>query len=126
MERRRDPLLPRGVFYRRFGRFAAAAFALAVVSLLIGMAGYRWIEGQSWPEAFVNSAMLLSAMGPMGELKTDAGRIFAGCYALYSGLVFLFIAGLLVTPVAHRLLHLFHSDPDEDDEDSDDKEEREA
>lgn len=116
MERRRERLLPRHVFYRRFGRFAAVAFALAVVSLLIGMAGYRWIEGQSWPEAFVNAAMLLSAMGPMGELKTDAGRIFAGCYALYSGLVFLFIAGLLVTPVAHRLLHLFHSDPEEDED----------
>lgn len=117
MERRRDRLLPRHVFYRRFGKFAGIAFALAVVSLAIGMAGYRWIEGQSWSEAFVNSAMLLAAMGPMGELKTVGGRIFAGCYAIYCGLVFLIIAGLLITPVAHRLLHLFHADPEEDGND---------
>lgn len=119
MERRRERLLPQHIFYRRLGKFAALAFLLAAVSLAIGMAGYRWVEGQSWSEAFVNSSMLLSAMGPMGELKTVGGRIFAGVYAIYCGLVFLIIAGLLFTPVAHRLLHIFHADPDEDAGDDD-------
>ncbi|MCA9218290.1 MAG: DUF1614 domain-containing protein [Planctomycetales bacterium] len=88
-------------------------FGRAVVA--VGIVSVRF-EGQTWPEAFVNTAMLLAAMGPLTAPKTDAGRIFAGCYALYCGLVFLFIAGLLVTPVAHRLLHLFHADPDEPSE----------
>jgi hypothetical protein len=94
-------------------KFAFIAFGLGVFSLILGMLGYRTFEHQSWPKAFVNAAMLLSAMGPVSEPQTDAGRIFAGCYALYCGLVFLFTVGLLVTPVAHRLLHLFHADPDE-------------
>ena len=97
----------------RLARYAAAAFLFAVASLLAGMLGYRYFEGQSWPEAFLNASMLLAAMGPVGEPKTEAGKIFAGCYALYCGLAFLFIAGLLVTPIAHRLLHLFHTDPDD-------------
>jgi len=115
IEHRSDDLLPRNKFYFRLAKYALLAFALAAFSLMIGMLGYRLLEHQSWPEAFVNAAMLLSAMGPLTEPKTEAGQIFAGIYALYCGLVFLFIAGLLVTPVAHRLLHLFHADPDESD-----------
>lgn len=117
MERRAQNLLPSRKFYRRLAKYALVAAILAAVSLLGGMLGYRILESQSWPEAFVNAAMLLSAMGPLTEPKTDAGKIFAGCYALYCGLVFLFIAGLLVTPVAHRLLHLFHADPEESQDD---------
>ena len=113
MEQRHQSLLPLYQFFRRFAKFAFVAFSLASTSLFAGMLGYRVFEHQSWPQAFVNAAMLLSAMGPLTEPKTDAGRIFAGCYAMYCGLVFLFIAGLLVTPFAHRLLHAFHADPDE-------------
>ncbi len=113
MEHRRQILLPRHAFFWRLAKFASVAVLLGIFSLFVGMLGYRILDHQSWPEAFVNAAMLLSAMGPLTEPKTDAGKIFAGCYALYCGLVFLFIAGLLVTPVAHRLLHLFHADPDE-------------
>lgn len=113
MEHHNQPVMPRGKFLWRLGKYALVAALLGLFSLLLGMIGYRTLEGQSWPEAFVNAAMLLSAMGPVSDPKTDAGKIFAGCYALYCGLVFLFIAGLLVTPVAHRLLHLFHADPDE-------------
>ncbi len=90
------------------------AALLVVFSLGIGMAGYCYFEHQSLPESFLNASMLLAAMGPVGEPQTNAGKIFAGCYALYCGLVFLFTAGLLVTPVAHRMLHIFHSDPDDD------------
>lgn len=113
MESRFQSLLAPKKFYWRLSKFVAVALLLATFSLLVGMLGYRTLEGQSWPEAFVNAAMLLAAMGPLSEPKTDAGKIFAGCYALYCGLVFLFIAGLLVTPIAHRLLHVFHADPDD-------------
>lgn len=113
MERKFQRPLTRRKFYLRLGKYVAFAVLLATFSLLVGIFGYRAFEGQSWPEAFVNAAMLLAAMGPLSDPRTDAGKIFAGCYALYCGLVFLFIAGLLVTPIAHRLLHLFHADPDE-------------
>ena len=107
------PLLAPRKFYFRLATFASYAIVLGVVSLIIGMVGYRTLEQQSWPEAFLNASMLLAAMGPVSEPRTDAGKIFAGCYALYCGLVFLFTVGLLVTPVAHRLLHVFHADPDD-------------
>ncbi len=115
MEHFRDSILAPRKFYFRLARFASYAFLLGVVSLSIGMIGYCVLEGQSWPEAFLNASMLLAAMGPVSEPRTDAGKIFAGCYALYCGLVFLFTVGLLVTPVAHRALHIFHADPDDID-----------
>ncbi len=114
MEQVSDRCLTPRQFYFRLARFASYAMVLGIVSLIIGMVGFRLLEDQTWPEAFLNAAMLLSAMGPVGEPNTDAGKIFAGCYALYCGLVFLFTVGLLVTPVAHRLLHVFHADPDDE------------
>jgi hypothetical protein len=114
MERRHEPLATAHEFCTRMSRFAFVGVTLACATLVVGMVGYRHFERQSWSEAFVNSAMLLSAMGPVSDPATTGGKIFAGCYALFCGLVFLFIVGLLVTPIAHRLLHLFHSDPDDD------------
>lgn len=76
----------------------------------------RYFEGQSWPEAFVNSAMLPSAMGPVSDPATTGGKTFPGCFALLCGLIVLIVVGLLVTPFAHRLLHLLHSDPGDDGE----------
>lgn len=116
-ERPHEPLLPKWEFRKRQGRYAAAAALLGAVSLGIGMVGYRVFERLSWADCFLNAAMLLGAMGPASTPETTAGKIFAGCYALYCGLVFLFIAGLLVTPLAHRLLHMFHADPPEADDD---------
>lgn len=110
----KEPLLSRGAFFRRLGRFVLVALLIGIFSLLAGMWGYRHFDGQTWPEAFLNAAMLLAAMGPVSEPRTDGGKIFAGCYALYCGLVFLFLAGLMVTPFAHRLLHMFHADPELD------------
>ena len=72
------------------------------------MAGYIWIAGQSPVDAFLNAAMLLGGMGPVGELPSDAAKIFAGCYALYAGIVFIASAGVLIAPVAHRVLHKLH------------------
>jgi hypothetical protein len=89
---------------------AAAGIGLALigVSLVIGMLGYRYIAGQAWPDAFLNAAMILSGMGPVGELKTTGAKIFAGIYALYSGLTLISIVGVVIAPIVHRFLHKFH------------------
>jgi len=89
-----------------------AATAIVVVSLAIGMVGYAYFENLSWLDAFLNSAMLLGGMGPVNPPKTDGGKLFAGIYALYAGLVFLVAAALLAGPVVHRLLHKFHWESD--------------
>jgi len=81
------------------------AFALG-----LGMVGYRTCEGMSWVDAFVNAAMILSGMGPVSSLQTTGGKIFAGCYALFSGLAFIAILGIIFAPVFHRFLHRFHEE----------------
>lgn len=83
------------------------ALGLSLLSLLLGMAGYMWWEHLPWRDAFVNAAMLLGGMGPVNQLKTDGGKIFAGVYALYAGLFFILVSGLLVAPIFHRVLHIF-------------------
>jgi hypothetical protein len=89
-------------------RHGAAAIAVVAFSLGIGMWGYARYEGLEWRDSFLNAAMLLGGMGPVNPPTTDAGKVFAGLYALYAGLVFIVTAGLLFTPVVHRLLHRFH------------------
>lgn len=84
------------------------ALLLVAFALGIGMAGYRTFEPMSWVDAFVNAAMILSGMGPVSSLQTDGGKIFAGCYALFSGLAFLTSLGIVFAPVFHRFLHKFH------------------
>ncbi len=107
-EHRREPLLPRSLFLRRLFRYGAVSFALALVSLLIGILGYRTFEAMPWIDAFVNSAMLLGGMGPVGELHTEAGKLFAGLYALYCGLIVIISMSILIAPIFHRFLHIFH------------------
>jgi hypothetical protein len=107
-ERRNKHLLPRKEFYKRVARHASLGFAVIVVSLGIGMIGYHTFENLSWIDAFVNAAMILSGMGPLGELHTDGGKIFAGCYAIFSGLALIAILGIIFAPVIHRALHKFH------------------
>jgi len=107
-ERRHDPLLSRPAFYRRVIRQTCFVLGILFVSLGLGMAGYHHFEAMTWTDAFVNAAMILSGMGPVGELKTEGGKIFAGCYALFSGVVFLTSVGLLLAPAFHRGLHKFH------------------
>lgn len=109
-ESRKHPPLPRPHFLRRLALHAAIALALLVGSILIGMAGYSHYENLAWRAAFLNSAMLLGGMGPVDAPQTDGGKVFAGFYALYAGLVFIAAVGLVFVPVLHRLLHTFHWD----------------
>ena len=100
--------LTRAEFAGRLARHAAAALGLLILSLGIGMAGYEYFEDLEWRDAFLNAAMLLGGMGPVNAPVTPAGKIFAGLYALYAGLVFLLVAGVLLVPLLHRILHHFH------------------
>ena len=107
-EHRSKPLLPRREFYKRLARSFGLGLGLVVSALLIGMAGYHVFENMGWIDSFANASMILSGMGPLGELKTDTGKIFAGCYALFSGVAFLTSIGVVFAPVFHRFLHKFH------------------
>ncbi len=109
-EHRSQPLLTQRLYLMRLARSAAAALALISGSLLAGMLGYHLLEGLSWIDAFLDSAMLLGGMGPVHPPVTDAGKLFAGCYALYCGLVVIVVAGIMLAPMAHRILHRFHLD----------------
>ncbi|BDG02074.1 hypothetical protein [Anaeromyxobacter oryzae] len=100
--------IPMRRFLRRLAAHAAVALALVAVSLGAGMAGYMSLERLRWRDAFLNAAMLLGGMGPVDPPRSDAGKVFAGVYALYCGIVFLAAAGIVSAPVVHRLLHRFH------------------
>lgn len=107
-EHRSQPLLPRRQFLARLARSASFAFVLVLASLVVGMLGYHWLESLCWVDAFLNASMLLGGMGPVDPPVTVGGKLFAGIYALYCGLAVIMIAGLLLAPLAHRLLHRFH------------------
>ncbi|MGH8744040.1 MAG: hypothetical protein ACREUY_07160 [Burkholderiales bacterium] len=107
-EYRTSPLLPWRIFLRRLVLSTVLGLSLVVLSLFVGMLGYHHYEKLSWVDAFVNAAMILSGMGPLSPLQTTQGKIFAGLYALYSGLVLIIIAGIIFAPVVHRFLHKFH------------------
>ena len=113
-EHHRQPLLQRGAFLWRMARHLLGSVALIGVSLVAGMAGYMYLEDLPAIDAFVNAAMLLGGMGPINPLRTDAGKLFAGCYALYCGLVVIVAAGLLFAPLLHRILHRLHWDESSD------------
>ena len=114
-EHRRQRLLSRPAFVRRLARQGLTALMLVVVSLAIGTVGFHVLSRQLWIDALLNSAMLLGGMGPVGELGPTEGKLFATFYALYAGLVFLIVAGLLFMPVFHRVLHRFHLDSSRND-----------
>jgi hypothetical protein len=112
-ENRSKPLLPRSEFIKRMAFFAILSAGFVTFSLIIGMIGYRIFENFSWVDAFVNAAMLMGGMGPVNELHSDAGKIFAGIYAMYCGLVLILAVGFLIAPLFHRFLHKFHLEIDE-------------
>jgi len=107
-EHHRQPLLPRAAFFLRLARHAGIALGIVLVSLAIGIVGYHVFEDLSWIDATVNAAMILGGMGPVNELNTNAGKLFAAAYALFSGLVFLVAIAVIFAPIVHRFLHRFH------------------
>lgn len=107
-EAKHEALASWTAFVKRVAYSFVLATLLIGVSLFAGMAGYHCLEGMEWIDAFVNASMILSGMGPVGSLQTFGGKLFAGLYALYSGLALLVATGILFSPVVHRMLHRFH------------------
>ena len=109
-EHHHEQILTRAQFARRvLGHFALGTGAIAV-ALAIGIGGYHWIAGFNWVNSFLNASMILGGMGPVGDLPNDASKIFAGFYALFAGLFFIAMLGLLLAPFLHRLAHHLHID----------------
>ncbi len=107
-EHRYEKLLSKRLFIRRLIKFALISLILILVSLVIGLIGYHALEGYSWVDSFLNAAMLMGGMGPVGTLHTDGGKVFAGIYALYCGLIEIIAIGIFAAPIFHRFLHHFH------------------
>lgn len=111
-EHRHQPLISRKAFILRQLNFILVALSIILGSLAIGMVGYHFLEGLNWIDAMLNAAMILGGMGPVNTLSTVAGKVFASIYALFSGVMFLVVAGILLAPVFHRILHHFHLESD--------------
>ena len=107
-EHHKQPLASRRKFLRRLALNALIGAGILFISLGIGMAGYHYLEGLSWIDSLLNASMILGGMGPVNPMQTDAGKIFASFYALYSGVVLLASVGVLAAPIFHRFLHHFH------------------
>ena len=114
LERRGQPLAPHWLFYRRLSINFALGLTFILVSLAAGMLGYHYFEGMGVVDAFSAAAMILGGMGPYGPPKNDGGKIFAGLYAIYCGLLLIGVTGLILAPVFHRVMHQLHL-PDDDD-----------
>jgi len=107
-EHKSSPLLPREAFIARMGRCVLLSAAISAATLGVGMWGYHSFEKMSWPDAFANASMILAGMGPLGNLNTTGGKIFAGFYALFCGLIFCTVVAVILAPIFHRFLHKFH------------------
>ena len=107
-ERKHQPLAPLDVFAQRVAKQVALALLVLGGSVAVGTFGYHAIDRRTWTESFLNACMLLGGMGPVGDFQTRWGEIFAAFFALYSGLVFILVSGLVLTPFLHRIVHKFH------------------
>lgn len=107
-EQSHEKLAPFSVFAQRLAVAVAAACGVIALVLSVGIAGYHWLGGFSWIDSLLEASMILGGMGPINPLKTTGAKVFASGYALFSGLVFIGIMGIVLTPVVHRILHKFH------------------
>jgi hypothetical protein len=107
-EHHKQPLASQKTFVRRLALNAIFAMGILFISLGVGILGYHYLENLSWIDALLNASMILGGMGPVNPVQTNAGKIFASFYALYSGVVLLASVGVLATPIFHRFLHRFH------------------
>lgn len=112
-ERKNEPLASTSRFVLRMLLSICVGLVIITIALCVGITGFHHFEGMEWLNAFENSAMILSTMGPVVEIKTNAGKIFSAFYALFSGLVFVTIMGIIFAPIVHRCLHKFHRKYDE-------------
>ena len=116
-----EPVATRARFFRRLGANVGLALVFITLSLAAGMAGYHWLGGLGWVDSFLNASMILSGMGPVDTLTASSAKLFAGFYAIYSGLLVVATSALIFAPVMHRVLHRLHvkdeQDPDDDDDD---------
>jgi hypothetical protein len=109
-EGRSEPLLPRHLFWQRIISHILVALAVILFSLGVGVLGYMLFEKMSFVDALLNASMILGGMGPVGELKTVGGKLFASFYALFSGVIFIAASGIIIAPFLHRMMHAFHLD----------------
>ena len=109
-EHRRQRLLSRAEFGKRVGRHGLVALGVLLFGLGIGVLGYHWLAHLSWIDSLLNASMILGGMGPVDPLPTNAAKIFASCYALFSGLAFIGIVSVLLAPFVHRMLHRLHAE----------------
>jgi hypothetical protein len=112
-EHHKQPLLSLREFIIRQLTYLLAAIGIVAGSLVLGMLGYHFLENLSWIDSLVNASMILGGMGPVNELHTNAGKLFASFYALYSGIVFLVVVAVILAPLYHRFLHRFHLEMEE-------------
>jgi hypothetical protein len=112
-ERRHEKLAPLSVFFKRVLGAVGIGVGLAALALAIGIVGYHFIAGYDWIDSLLEASMILGGMGPVKEIPNDAAKIFASLYALFSGLVFIAVMGVVLSPLVHRILHKFHVDDDD-------------
>ena len=111
-EHYKQPVIPLKAFLRRMLRHFGITVIIVAFSLWLGIIGYHTLGGLSWVDSLLNASMILGGMGPVNPLIGNGAKIFASFYALFSGMIFLVAAGVLLAPVVHRLLHRFHVDSD--------------
>jgi hypothetical protein len=109
-ERRTDKLAPFSIFVQRIIASLVLAFGLILVALSVGIAGYHFIAGFNFVDSLLEASMILGGMGPVRELANDGAKIFASIYALFSGVIFIALMGIILSPIAHRVMHKFHID----------------
>jgi hypothetical protein len=112
-ERKHEKLAPISVFVRRMTTSVVMAGILIAATLFIGISGYHWIAGFDWVDSLLEASMILGGMGPVNPLATAGAKMFASGYALFSGLIFIAIMGIILAPAAHRMLHKFHIDEED-------------
>ena len=112
-EHRSDEVAPRSIFIKRIISAVLVAFTLILVALSLGIAGYHFLAGLGFVDSLLEASMILGGMGPVKELHSDAAKIFASIYALFSGIIFIALMGIMLAPVAHRVMHKFHVDEDD-------------
>jgi len=113
-EHHKQPLASPSEFAKRMLRYSLFAAGIILFSLGLGILGYHYFESLSWIDSLLNASMILGGMGPVNTLQTNAGKIFASFYALYSGIIMLASVGILATPILHRFLHYFHLELEDD------------